>query len=83
MIKKYLKVFENDFQYKPSPFLLSSIINYQKKKYKIEDFALESIWKRDVDIKDFEKLNNFFWFFSLDLKSSKKTTQSILSNWIR
>jgi uncharacterized heparinase superfamily protein len=80
--KKISKVFENDFQYKPSPFLLSSIINYQKKKYKIEDFAIESIWKRDVDIKDFKKLNNFFWFFSLDLKSSKKTTQSILSNWI-
>ena len=80
--KKISKVFENHFQYKPSPFLLSSIINYQKKKYKIEDFAIESIWKRDVDIKDFKKLNNFFWFFSLDLKSSKKTTQSILSNWI-
>jgi hypothetical protein len=30
--KKISKVFENDFQYKPSPFLLSSIINYQKKK---------------------------------------------------
>ena len=80
--KKISKVFENDFQYKPSPFLLSSIINYQKKKYKVEDFSIESIWKRDVDIKDFKKLNNFFWFFSLDLKSSKKTTQSILSNWI-
>ena len=42
--KKISKVFENDFQYKPSPFLLSSIIHYQKKKYKIEDFAIESIW---------------------------------------
>jgi len=80
--KKISKVFNNDFQYKPSPFLLSSIINYQKKKYKIEDFTIDSIWKRSVDFKDFKKLNNFFWFFSLDLKSSKKTTQSILSNWI-
>ncbi|MDB3982106.1 heparinase II/III-family protein [Candidatus Pelagibacter sp.] len=80
--KKISKVFDNDLKYKPSPFLLSSIINYQKKKYKIEDFAITSIWKKDVDIKDFKKLNNFFWFFSLDLKSSKKTTQSILSSWI-
>ena len=31
---------------------------------------------------DFRKLNNFFWFFSLDLKSSKKTTQTVVSNWI-
>ena len=80
--KKISKVFDNDLKYKPSPFLLSSIIKYQKKKYKIEDFAITSIWKKDVDIKDFKKLNNFFWFFSLDLKSSKKTTQSILSSWI-
>ena len=29
-----------------------------------------------------KKLNNFFWFFSLDLKSSKETTQSIILNWI-
>ena len=31
---------------------------------------------------DFEKLNNFFWFFSLDLKSSKQSTQGIVNNWI-
>ena len=28
------------FDYKPSPYLLSSIVKYQKKKFKIEDFAL-------------------------------------------
>ena len=81
--KKISKVFDNDLKYKPSPFLLSSIINYKKKKYKIEDFAITSIWKKDVDIKDFKKLNNFFWFFSLDLKSSKETTQSVITNWIK
>jgi len=27
-------------------------------------------------------LNNFFWFFSLDLKSSKKKTQTVINNWI-
>jgi uncharacterized heparinase superfamily protein len=62
--------------------LLSSIVKYQKKKYKIEDFALESIWSESINSKDYKKLNNFFWFFSLDLKSSKKTVQSIISNWI-
>ena len=51
---------------------MSSIVNYQKKKYKIEDFALDSIWRSDINSKDYQKLNNFFWFFSLDLKSSKK-----------
>ena len=80
--KKISKVFNNNFEYKPSPHLFSSIVKYQKKKYRIEDFALESIWQNDIKTKDYEKLNNFFWFFSLDLKSSKKTVQSLIVNWI-
>ena len=42
--KKISKTFNSSFEYKPSPHLLSSIIKYQNKKYKIEDFAIESIW---------------------------------------
>ena len=80
--KKISKTYNKNFDYKPSPYLLSSVIKYQKKKYKIEDFALESIWKNNINSEDYEKLNNFFWFFSLDLKSSKKTTQSVVINWI-
>ena len=80
--KKISKIFNNNFEYKPSPHLFSSIVKYQKKKYRIEDFALESIWQNNIKIKDYEKLNNFFWFFSLDLKSSKKTVQSLIVNWI-
>ena len=80
--KKISRIFNNNFEYKPSPHLFSSIVKYQKKKYRIEDFALESIWQNDIKKKDYEKLNNFFWFFSLDLKSSKKTVQSLIVNWI-
>ena len=80
--KKLSKINNKNFEYKPSPHLLSSIVKYQKKKYKIDDFALDSIWKSDINSQDYQKLNNFFWFFSLDLKSSKKETQSIISNWI-
>jgi uncharacterized heparinase superfamily protein len=80
--KKISKTKDITFGYKPSPYLLSSIIKYQKKKYRIEDFALESIWQNDLKYEEFEKLNNFFWFFSLDLKSSKKTTQTVINNWI-
>ncbi len=80
--KKISKTFGNSFEYKPSPHLLSSIIKYQNKRFKIEDFAIESIWQKDLSPTDYEKLNNFFWFFSLDLKSSKKTTQSVIKNWI-
>ena len=80
--KKISKTKDITFEYKPSPYLLSSIVKYQKKKYKIEDFALEKIWQNNIRYEEFKKLNNFFWFFSLDLKSSKQTTQSVIDNWI-
>ena len=80
--KKISKTFNSSFEYKPSPHLLSSIIKYQKKKYRIEDFEIETIWKNKINSKDYKKLNNFFWFFSLDLKSSKKSVQYVVLNWI-
>ena len=80
--KKISKTKHITFDYKPSPYLLSSIVKYQKKKYKIEDFALETIWQNNLEYEEFKKLNNFFWFFSLDLKSSKKMTQKVITNWI-
>ena len=38
--------------------------------------------KNNLSLKDFKNLNSFYWLFSLDLKSSKKTTQSVITNWI-
>jgi uncharacterized heparinase superfamily protein len=82
--KKISKIDSKEFVYKPSPHLLSSIIKYQKTKRKIDDFFVDEIWKyKNLSHKEYKNLNSFYWFFSLDLKSSKKTTQSIISNWIR
>ena len=47
--KKISKTKDIAFSYKPSPYLLSSIVKYQKKKYKIEDFVLEDIWKNRLN----------------------------------
>ena len=46
--KKISKTKDIAFDYKPSPYLLSSIIKYQKKKYKIKELK---------KIKEQEKLN--------------------------
>ena len=82
--RKISKIFHNNLIYKPSPHLLSSLIKYQKQKFRIEDFALDEIWNnKNITTKDFNRLNNFYWFFSLDLKSSKKNTQSVIKNWIK
>ncbi len=73
----------NNFAYKPSPSLLDCLVKYEKKKIKIEDYSLNSIWNnKNLNQKDYNNLHSFFWLFSLDLKSSKKNTQNIILNWI-
>ena len=80
--KKISKTFNAKFQYKPSPYLLSSLINYQNKKYKIDDLDFVAVWENKLQSKEFKRLNNFFWFFTLDLKSSKNSVQEIILKWI-
>jgi len=79
--KKISKVYNQELIYKPSPHLLSSLINYQTKKINVDEILAESLWEKNDNV-NFKRLNNFYWFFSLDLKSSKKNTQKIISNWI-
>jgi uncharacterized heparinase superfamily protein len=81
--KKISKINNKHLIYKPSPHLLSSLIKYQTKKINIDDISTENLWENEnINFKNFKKLNNFYWFFSLDLKSSKKNTQKIISDWI-
>ena len=81
--KKISKIPNRSIEYKPSPSLLDCLIKYKKKKIKIEDLYLNSVWSnKDLTEKDYKNLHSFFWLFSLDLKSSKKITQSVILNWI-
>jgi len=82
--KKISKIPNKSIEYKPSPSLLDCLIKYEKKKIKIEDLYLNSIWSnKNFMEKDYKNLHSFFWLFSLDLKSSKKITQSVILNWIK
>ena len=81
--KKISKIPNRSIEYKPSPSLLDCLIKYEKKKIKIEDLYLNSVWSnKDLAEKDYKNLHSFFWLFSLDLKSSKKIIQSVILNWI-
>ena len=81
--KKISIIDHKSLEYRPSSNLLDCLIKYDKKKSKIEDFYLNSIWtNNEINERDYKKLHSFFWLFSLDLKSSKKVTQSIILNWI-
>ena len=77
------KFYNNNFEYRPSANLLNCLLKYEKKKINIENYALDSIWtNKKINQKDYKKLHSFFWLFSLDLKSSKKKTQTTIINWI-
>ena len=80
---KISKIEDNTLTYKPNLSILSCLVKYEKKKNKIEDFNVNSIWQdKKITEKDFKKLHSFYWLFSIDLKSSKNITQSIIQKWI-
>ena len=70
-------------EYRPSPSLLDCLMKYEKKKTNIENYYLVKIWNNQkLKEKYYRNLNSFFWLFSLDLKSSKQSTQNIILQWI-
>ena len=82
--KKISKIDDKIIVYKPRPNILDCLIKFEKKKYNIEDFSLNSVWKENNNLnsKNFKNLHSFFWLFTLDLRSSSKITQNIIYNWI-
>ena len=82
--RKISKIDDKTIIYKPSQSILNCLIKFDKKKNNIEDFSLNSIWKNSSNLnrKNFKKLHNFFWLFTLDLRSSQKITQNVIYNWI-
>ena len=81
--KKISKFYNKSLEYKPSAYLLTSILKFQTKKLNIDDFSLDDVWiNQELDKKHLNKLSNFFWLFSVDLKSSSTSVQSVIKNWI-
>jgi uncharacterized heparinase superfamily protein len=81
--KKISSFNNNSLGYRPTPSLLDCLVKYEKKKNKIENYSLNEVWNnQNLNEKDYNNLNSFFWLFSLDLKSSKKDTQNIILQWI-
>ena len=65
--QKISKIFCNELIYKPSPHLLSSLIKYQTQKINVDDISAENLWEStNINKKHFKRLNNFYWFFTLD-----------------
>ena len=72
----------SELEYKPSAHLQSSIVKIKTKKLNIHDFSHDDFWtNKGLNEKQLQKLNNFYWLFSLDLKSSSKSVQTIIKCW--
>ncbi len=82
---KISKIDDKTISYKPSQNIFNCLIKFDKKKYNIEDFSLNTIWKKlpSLEQNQFKRIHSFFWLFTLDLKSSKKITQNVIYNWIQ
>ena len=58
---KISKFYNINFEYRSSSSLLDCLIKYEKKKNKIENYALDSIWiNKKIKEKDYKKLHSFF-----------------------
>ena len=81
--KKISRVKNQIIQYKPKPNILDCLVKYKKKKFNIQEIHASQIWENiNINSNNYKKLNNFFWLFTVDLKSSYKITQSIINTWI-
>ena len=79
---KISKVFDGGFEYIPHLNTFDCIVKVKDRRNRIEDYNIEKIWENNsLSEKDFKKLHSFFWLFTIDLKSSKKITRSVISSW--
>ena len=80
---KISKLDKKTLVYKPNLSTFDSIIKYDKEKINIETLNTNIIWKNyNINDRSYKKLHNFFWLFSVDLKSSNEIIQSIIKSWI-
>ncbi len=69
--------------YKPNVSILNCIIKYNKTRNKIEDLDIDELWEKESLLnKNLKKIHNFYWLFTIDLKSSNLTLQKIVEKWI-
>ena len=73
----------NELEYKSSSYLLSSIVKIRTKKFDIKNFLYDNFWTNEkLNRSQLQKLSNFLWLFSLDLKSANESVQLVIKNWI-
>ena len=73
--KKISKIDDKVIIFKPSQNIFNCLIKFDKKKYNIGDFSLNSIWKNSTKLnnKNTRKLNSFFLVIHIGFKIFSKS----------
>ena len=80
--KSLLSKIPQQLYFYPSPFLLSSITNYEKNLFKISEIDANFFWidkKNNLEEKD---LHSFLWLNLVDRKNDGRSLQKIIKIWI-
>ena len=80
--KSLLSKTPQQFYFHPNPFLLSSITNYKKYSFKINQMDLNEFWLDKKNSREKKELHGFLWLNLIDRKNDGKSLQKIIDIWM-
>jgi len=79
--KSLISKVPSQFFFFPNPFLMSSISDYKKFAFQINNLDPKKFWEKEYSQKEKRELHNFLWLNSIDRKDDSSTLRKIVSLW--
>ena len=79
--KSLISKVPSQFFFFPNPFLMSSISDYKKFAFQINNLDPKKFWEQNYSQKEKRELHNFLWLSSIDRKDNSSTLRKIVSLW--
>ena len=79
--KSLISKVPSQFFFFPNPFLISSISDYKKFAFQINNLDPKKFWEQEYSQKEKRELHNFLWLSSIDRKDDSSTLRKIVSLW--
>ena len=80
--KSLISKIPQQFFFHPNPFLLTSITNYKKYSFKIDEIDPNIFWIKRKSLSEEKELHNFLWLNLIDRKNDGKILQRIINIWM-
>jgi uncharacterized heparinase superfamily protein len=79
--KSLMSKVPSQFFFFPNPFLMSSISDYKKFAFQINNLDPKKFWEKEYSQKEKRELHNFLWLSSIDRKDDSSTLRKIVTLW--